>query len=93
MLLHVSEFADVPNTYKVTGKTQNTDKLCFCELCVPLCRKLFYSLFRGRGKTATQTCMICTENIPALNFDKATIPKSLWLLSVLAYECLYSAFQ
>jgi len=92
MLLPLSEFAGIPTTHTVTGNTQNNDKLWFCELWVPLCRKLFYSLFRGRGKTATQTCMICTENIQALNFDKA-IPKYLWLLSVLAYECLYSTFQ
>lgn len=93
MLLPISEFAGVPITNRVTGKTQNNDQLCFCELCVPLCRKLFYSLFRGRVKTATQMCMICIENILALNFDKATIPKFLWLLSVLAYECLYNTFQ
>jgi hypothetical protein len=93
MLLPISEFAGVPITDRVTGKTQNNDKLCFCEPCVPSCRKLFYSLFRERVKTTTQMCMICIENILTLNFDKATIPKFLWLLSVLAYECLYNTFQ
>jgi hypothetical protein len=52
MLLSVYEFAGVPTTHRVTGKTQNNDKVCFCEFCVPSCRKLFYSLFRGRGNKA-----------------------------------------
>lgn len=49
-LFPISEFAGIPTTHRVTGKAQNNDKLCFCELCVPLCRKCFYSFFRGRGR-------------------------------------------
>jgi len=50
MLLPVSEFAGVPTTHRVTGKTQNNVKLCFVSSVFHYAENISTPCFRGEGR-------------------------------------------